>query len=149
MPLPAYLICCEGVSVDREANKITAFNVCEQIHLIDTEQLRRHTAERAAQNIPPLTMGGPTLVRIVSTWLKENTDTPDVRYETQFAFLFPGQADEIVVGQVEIRFDATFHRVTTPPTFIPGFPEPGILRIESRIRRVGDADWLHRQFFYI
>jgi hypothetical protein len=139
MPLPAYLICSEGVSIDKDANKVTLFNVSEQIGIIPKAQL-----EQAGLPASPL------LLRIISVWMREDNDPPDIRFENQFVLHFP-QTAEMIVSQAEFSFlaSARFHRIFTQPIFVPGVPGPGLLKIESRLRRTGDADWLHRQFFYI
>ena len=142
MPLPAYFVCSEGISVDRDANKITLFSVSESMQIIPTELLAQ-LQQSAHQIIPPATL------RIVSVWMREDSDIPETQYEHQFVFHFP-KTEEIVLGQTPFTFTtARFHRLLSPPLFIPGFPGPGILKVEARIRKTGEPNWIGRQFFYI
>jgi hypothetical protein len=142
MPLPAYLICSEGASLDREANKLTLFNVCEQLNVVSKEQIEQLL--KAGRGLI-----APTPVRIVTVWMKEARDTSDVRFENQLLFHFPNLAEPMVISQTEFAFTSTFNRVMTPPLFFPPITGPGILKIESRLRRTGETDWIASQAYYI
>jgi hypothetical protein len=137
MPLPAYIICCDGVSIDKDANKATLFSINEQIPIILTAQL-----QQAGQSLAPAPM------RILSVWMRESGDLPDTQFENQLVLHFPEQ-NEVVIANTLFSFVTTFNRILTPPIVIPGFPGPGILKIESRLRKAGDSEWKCRQFFYV
>jgi hypothetical protein len=141
VPLPAYFVCSEGVSVDKDSNRVTLFNVSEGIQLVPTTML------------PQLIQGGhqimpPTPLRIMSVWMREDSDLPEEKFQHQFLFHFP-QTTEMVIGETPFSFTtARFHRLLSPPLF-PGFLGPGILKVESRIRKAGESDWIGHQYFYL
>jgi hypothetical protein len=137
MPLPAYFICSEGLAVDRDLNKVTLFNVCEQLPIVLVSQL-----EQAGR------MAAPLPFRIISVWMKEENDLPEVNFEHQIVLHFP-QTPEMIIAQTPFSFTTTLHRIITTPSVLPGSPGPGILRVEARIRRAGETEWIGHQFFYI
>lgn len=142
MPLPAYFICTEGLSVDRDTNRITAYNLAEGLLSIQISAM-----QQAAQNQQPIIP--PTPLRLVSVWMREDKDNPGIPFEHQFVFHIPGN-EEITAGETPFAFTKSrFHRLISPPTIIPGIATGGILKIESRIRQKGDNNWIGSQFFYL
>jgi hypothetical protein len=141
MPRPVYLLCCQSSSIDQATNRISLFNVVEEIHVVLIKE----------QGKLPAPMIGSTL-RVVSTWMREEGDDPEQPFHVEFAVKIPtptGSPEEVVFSGAEVRFGAPFHRLVTADIGYAYFPCPGILWFECRIRKKEETDWIARQEFPI
>jgi hypothetical protein len=133
------MVCSQGgISVDSASNSVSAIGINEEMPVVE-----RSLA--AKLGIQP----GTQPLAIMAVWLREASEGND-KFEVQVVIHLPGAPQEHVVANVEFIFATQFHRVfVTPGITFPGFPAPGIMKIESRIRKVGQTNWMARQFFYI
>jgi len=138
MPQPAYIFCSALTADDPLSGSVSC------LHLLETLQQFQPQQTAVLQRIPvPIGMA-----RIVGTWMKSNEADSDTRFEVQNVLVLPG-GTEHVVGHAEFIFgENSFHRILSP-FFIPAGLQPGILYIESRLRRMGDDAWLLRQRYPI
>jgi hypothetical protein len=136
MPAPGYIICSESGAQDLSTNKASVFNVLESMQI-------------AA--LPPGQMAPAATVRLVCTWIREDGDTDETRFQAEAVLHFPNAAQERVVNPtpIEFAFAGPLQRLTFQGIPITEFHGPGMLYIEVRLRRIGEADWLARHRFPI
>src|SRR5262249_28940938 len=120
-------------------------NLLSHFQVIETLQISK---------IPPeaLQSGQPVLVPMVSllttaVWMKMPDDSPQQEYEFETAFFLPPDGAEQVVHHGKFFFSEgkPFYRLTVRG-YLPPFTGPGLFRIESRIRKVGEEQWLRQDY---
>jgi hypothetical protein len=141
MPIPIYLICSESGAIDETTKLASYFNLFEKMTI---------------SSIPVLPAGQVAVARIVpirasSYWMKEDTDAPETKFQIQFIANLPNAPDEILLAQGEFQFTSSspFARLNIEGIQLTQFFGPGMLRIEARVRRVGEEAWLGRQMYPI
>src|SRR5260370_30571750 len=87
--------------------------------------------------------------RVVAAWMRDDTDEPSQRFEVQTVVHFPGSPNEVVAATGEFTLDDPINRVILEDLQFSHFAAPGVMRIEGRIRRVGDQDWAASQSYFI
>jgi hypothetical protein len=128
------MICSADGAIDRETNRLSAFNVYETIMVAKAENVQN------AQKV----VGIPAVMRIVTTWLRDESDSPETKFEYNLTLEMPGLA-EILAATGEFFFSTLFHRMYTTDLQIPAFPTTGVLTIRGKIRPVGSSDWAAQQ----
>ncbi len=136
MPRPAYMICSEGGADDKFTSLSSYFNVLEKIIIV---------------KMPPLKPGqgigaNRSVVRFTAVWMRNDDDSEAQEYEHQLAIILPPNNKEITQPVQRIRFSTPFHKIFSPDLGILPFEGPGLLIVESRIRRVGDQEWSRQSF---
>src|SRR5437868_4455634 len=137
MPTPVYIICSESGSEDRVSGLASVFNVIEQIEV---------------RPLPPPTPDQPAVVpffpfRVSAQWMKAEDDAETDPYECQIRLHYPGaEREPEPVAQTRLHFTRPFNRVTMRANLPLAFPALGLLRVECRIRREGDTDWLSQEY---
>jgi hypothetical protein len=137
------MVCSEAGAIDRERNAVSFFNVVEHV------QLTRIPPGVAALQLAQIR---PIFLWVVAAWLQSPEDTSDQHFEFELVLYLPdppNQDREIVCGNGRFAFATPVHRLTATPLPVPGFFGEGIMRVESRIRRAGETEWLAQQDFPI
>jgi hypothetical protein len=144
MVRPHYIICSEGLLVDRATRLATYFNV------VDALTISVPVPEPAA----PVVLGTP--MHVSAVWMREDESEKDSEFEAEVR-LFPPASDEgQVIFQGNIRFgEHYFHRINVairPGPGVPGAmaiaikPCDGVMRFECRIRPVQGGDWVSQDY---
>ncbi len=138
MPQPAYIICCALCAEDPFSNSISCAHLVESLQLgpASGKVIRMVPGHRV-----PFPIG---LARVLGTWIRSDDDDPNAAFEIENVAILPGAA-EMLLGRVEFSFQENTHQRVLSLFPIPPGLQPGVLYVESRIRRAGDPDWLHRQ----
>jgi len=139
MPRPVYIICSESGAQDASTNLLSLFQVFESLQL---------------NEIPPedLQSGKPVIIPIptihaVAVWMSQPDDPPDQEYEFQMAFLLPPNDAERIVHEGKFSFikGKPLYRMVVRG-YMPQLTSPGLFRIECRIRKVGEENWLRQDY---
>lgn len=90
-------------------------------------------------------------MRVVATWLKEDTDSPKQSFEAEIVALAPKTDQEVFAARFpSFRFSTQVHRLIIPDFSFPTVPlESGFLRLECRVRKAGETGWLWSQQYPI
>lgn len=142
MPTPAYIICSRTGAIDRDADTVHCFEILETIKIRQTNVAEMRTAK-------PDQMAS---FRVVAVWHRdETTDQPGQVFEAELAVRFPdreGTIPELVAARYDnIEFATPIHRLLAHRLTFAALPGPGLMLVESRIRRKGDTEWVSRQTF--
>lgn len=130
---PVYIVCCENSLEDKTTGLQSYINIYEKI------LFHKNPAE-----VPP---APPTQIRVFALWVGEREDIGR-QFESEVNVVLPGPSETVLeldkgtttcTGEGWIR--VTAHLIGTPP--IEG---PGIMRLQSRMRRVGDENWLTQEY---
>ena len=154
MPRSAYIMLSVSGSVDQFQNKLSIFDVVEVITVSSFQEesqakqpgksLDMEQSTRVADPTPAI-MGPP--LRLVSTWMREEGDTPEIRFESQVACLCPDGQELFITAPQELQFSEFFHRLIVPEFQFPDLPLAGVYLLEGRLRRAGDQSWEWRQTY--
>ena len=139
MARAAYIVFSQSGSIDEATNGISFFNVIEGVE---------GSTPIEGEKVPPGTSLG-LKARLVATWMKEEGDTPDVKYEGEIICTSP-KGTPIFAGEFpafSFAENIHFQRITIKELYMPGFPEMGMYIIEARLRREGQTDWIARQTY--
>ncbi|OGQ82489.1 MAG: hypothetical protein A3F90_08870 [Deltaproteobacteria bacterium RIFCSPLOWO2_12_FULL_60_19] len=135
MPKPVYIICSQGGSEDKNTGLVSLFNVVEKIQIIESPP------PASGQQPPPKT---PTF-RTLAVWMRADSDKPEDEFEFEVALSVPPTDREIVGGTGRFSFTKPLHRFFLDFFGLP-IEGPGTLLVESRIRKVGDKEWLRQSY---
>jgi hypothetical protein len=122
MPNLRYIVCAESGSDDTTTGMASFFNVIERIPLV---------RDAAPQ---------PARLRVTACWELENVDAAEGEFESRFVMILPGSDHELEMAapmhfalsteQPIIRINAWFNGIIQADC-------PGRLRIQNRVRRLG------------
>jgi hypothetical protein len=136
MPRPLYIICSEDGSQDAITNLMSFFNVLEKILFV------RH---RDGDTQPALLFK----FHAVSVWTREETDSPEDEFESELSMYTPPNGNRVSLGgSHRFKFEAgrRFMRIASRYQGPAPFESSGILRFESRIRKVGTEEWTTQEY---
>lgn len=141
MPKPVYIICATGVIEDKQTNLVTIFQAIETVSMTHSDD-----PKRLAVNEIPAEFGQMT---VLSVWMKQDDDEA-VSFEHQFV-LHCDELDDVTIESDPFTFgdNAYLHRFKMTFRGIPPLQSSGMLAIISRIRKVGDTDWIDSQKYPI
>jgi hypothetical protein len=136
MPRPVYILCSESGSQDLTTGLLSHFQVIETLNI----------------SAVPFPAAGVVVVpalmfRATAVWMRNADDLPEQEYEYETAFYFPPEGAEQVVQQGKFIFEADkpLYRMIVIGQG-PPLSGPGLFRIENRIRKVGQAEWLRQDY---
>jgi len=136
MPRPGYIVCSAAGAVDLYTNFVSCHNLMEIVEIVRI---------RPEEGSPP-PASRPVVMRAIAMWIQEAEDAPEQSFEGQLVAFFPGLAEEVILADFEpFSFKGPVHRLIVTDLTISNFFGPGILRLECRIRRAGEATWLAQQ----
>lgn len=146
MPRPVYIIAAESVSEDARTNALSIFQILERVEM--------KPAPTGGQAVTPNASVEPhnALIRmyVLAVWMKLPEDDPEQLYQHQIAICTPDGNERIVVDDPEVRFTDDDRPLNRYAMIINGMPStgPGILRFESRMRKVGHDgdDWIKQDY---
>jgi hypothetical protein len=132
MPKPVFIICSESGSEDRVTGLVSLFKVIERIELHD-----RPAPEEGRPIVPH-----PLPFQFVAVWALSEGDDTDHEYEFEHKLTLPeGRETTLQSGTFFFEKERPRHRFTV---IVNGFVPKGagLFRVESRIRKVGEGNWL-------
>jgi hypothetical protein len=137
MPSPSYIICCETGTEDKYTGLASLFNVIDRI------VVRRHTRQTPDGGA---VKSGPT-IRIVAVWRAVGDHDYQAEFESELNLLLSPIGKETTLHSDTFRFlpDKSRHRIVVIIGALD-LDQSGLLVFESRIRRLGDPDWLSQSY---
>ena len=146
---PRYILCSESRIIDRATGLITHYNVMDELAL--------------GVGPPNPVTGGLPFLKFVMTavWMRVGDENREDVFEFETYMYVPGEETGRCIHAGEFQFgEHRFHRLEA---FVqggfavgpaPSGTEPadrlwltsGTLRLESRIRRAGDDEWLRQEY---
>jgi hypothetical protein len=133
MPSPVHIICSESGSDDKITGLLSLFNLVEQIqvHLLP----EKPEGSVMIQALP---------FRITATWMKLPEDEGQ-EFDFSIRIHLPANDTPLEIAQGEFTFERTFHRFNARILANLPFKVSGLMRVESRVRRSGAAEWLTQE----
>lgn len=141
MPHPVYIICCESGAEDRFTGVLSHFNVFEKF-------LVWKSNEGKAPELPERGMS-TTLqrMRVISVWMKSDDDPDDAEFEYSVEVTLPNdEANTTVVNSGKFSFTKPLHRMVINFIGKPNVTRPGVLWLESKVRRIGTDSWISQRY---
>jgi len=135
---PRYMICSEGRIVDRDTGLISHINVIDKF-LIPRSQGRP----------------GPVLLRffVSAVWETDEELPLEEECEWEMVASFPGENEPRTMGSGRFRFTLPFQRFDILFQTVHGDAslaeirlQRGVIRFTSRVRRLGDTEWLSQEY---
>lgn len=136
MPIPAFIICSRSGSIDQLTGAVSCFDVMHalQIHKATDDQ------------IPMVLKLRNFAARAVAGWIRDESDSVDTHYESEFVAILPGaEKEHVLVKYDDFMLPTQMHILVLPEFNISVFPGPGIATIENRLRRKGETEWTASQ----
>lgn len=131
------MICSQSASIDRDTNQVSFSDVVESFAVVKGD-----APPPAKLKLIPL------VFRVMAAWIKDENDPPEQKYEYHLTVV-PPKAEETIVAKFEFVFKTIIQRINTNPLPLPQSCEPGILWLHSKLRRVGEQEWIAQQSFPI
>ncbi len=136
MPRPVYIICSTGGSIDAQSNLVSIFDAIENI------QITIHVKQEPHEPEPVFRLP----LRATAVWMAQDGDSGDQEWEFE-TVVYPGQnGPEKVVHNGKFHFGDAWKLFRIVSAGTVAFKKPGLARIESRIRRVGDVEWVSQDY---
>ena len=105
-------------------------------------QIVKFTSDQQQIGVPPATQH----IRIVAVWMRSDKDSPDQEFEYKLIIFLPPNNKEIEVGAGRFKFSKPLHRFTINILGPLPFEGPGMMNVQSKIRKEGDQDWLKQEY---
>lgn len=142
MPLPVFIICSEGGSIDRHTNQLSIFDVIEKITfrpVLPAQDGSRQVEVDAGSR--PLAFNS---LRMTALWRQLEGDAGR-EFDFKTTVLVPGSANEIMAGQGRIVFKTPLHRIVA--NYIGDFPQQsGDIVVRTSIKPVESNDWITQEY---
>jgi hypothetical protein len=141
MPKPGYLICSTSGAHDQFGGGASAFGILEVLTGNETQRQPDGTL-----------IATPLSMRIMATWLKDEDDDQKQFFETVFFVFLPGKEAEYIRAEFPpFLFESSVRRFVAAKVEFPYNVDmdSGIMRVECRIRRQGENEWINRQQYLI
>lgn len=133
MPRPIYIICAENITVDRDTNLVSIFNVLEKIEVSGIIQHADPKHRRVSR-----IHGGSS--KAVAVWARVQGDEGK-KFEAQFEVSFPdGKAESSPILPFVFEGPMLLHRFIMSLQMHP-IQQSGKIRVENRVRRQGTDTW--------
>ena len=145
MPRPVYIIASESTSEDARSNVLSIFNVIERIEI-------EFAVISATSQPPPLSpaaiQGNLNRFVVIAVWMKLPTDNPDDAHQHQMAMCYPDGTEKIVADDNNVLFANDDRPRNRYGLVVAGSPTTmeGTFRFESRMRRVGNEEWIRQDY---
>ena len=142
MPKPVFIICAENIAVDQDSNLVSIFNALENIQVNVQVSISPRRGKKAKTQL----VIQQRLFKAVAVWMREEDDV-DKKFESQMAIILPDETEKATE--------------TTPFTFSPGpkqlqrfvlsstippLAKSGIMRVQSRVRKLGRKRWMVQDY---
>jgi hypothetical protein len=150
MPRPAYIVCALSGSLDRDTGRMSFYNVVDVLAAVPGQAtLNPDQPEAGGQEGVKVVVWMAQPIRLTAAWLREEGDEAESEFEVQVGCVAPDGEEVFSTSVSTFRFTAPFHRLNVHQKHPNIFPSLGMHIVESRIRRAGETEWLHRQQFPI
>jgi hypothetical protein len=130
MPKPIYIICSESGSEDGQTKSPSIFNVIEKLQF----------SKQLLPNMQPLLQ-----MRITVQWMCEPEDK-NLEFEFDIKLYLPPDNTVFEAGSGKFLFAGEFQRQIVKFTGFMPLVGAGIMRVQARIRRVGDTQWIVQEY---
>src|SRR5260370_16056338 len=136
MPRPVYVLCCESMTIDNVTGLPSYINV------YDTVTIGYLPIGPGTISPPPSEL---TKIRVSALWALNPDEQLNRKYEHQFWFRGPDGFTSPPFPITPFQFDKPFYRADV---FVRGqpFTLTGIYYLESRLREIGQAQWITQDF---
>jgi hypothetical protein len=137
MPKPLYILCSESGSEDKNTGIASYFNVLD---LIEIRELPK-PPEGAIHLVQPIRF------QIVAVWARTSEDDLEHPFQFTVSLFLPLKEEPLDLANGIFTFEKPRFRATT---IVSGliFAGAGVMRAESKIRKLGDGDesWLVQSY---
>ncbi len=138
MPKAVYILCAQSGSIDQRTSRISYFDVIEKI------QVTKIKIAPQGKRIPaaaPLTS-----MRAVAVWMRTAGDTQDQEFEYELVISLPHRQKKLTPGKGRFIFIKPLQRITVDIVGMFPLMRSGIMKIQCRVRKVGDRKWLRQEY---
>lgn len=143
MPRPVFILCSKSGVEDKESSLISLFDIVEKLQITKVPIPQVTTQEGPR---PPVVIQYQPL-RIVAVWMALPEDDPQQNYDYSMIVFGPPKGEPIGVEAGGVfRFTKPLHRFTMRIEGPLPMQGPGLIKIESRIRKVGEENWLSQDY---
>jgi len=138
MPKPVYILCAQSGSIDSRTNRISYFNIIEKIEA---------TRAKVTQRRKPTPGAAPLLsMRVVAVWMRSGQDTENQEFEYELVISLPHRQKKLSPGKGRFKFTKPLQRITVDIGGMLPIIRSGLIKIQCRIRKVGDRKWLSQEY---
>lgn len=136
MPRPVYILCSESGSQDASTNLVSHFQVIETMQISPIPE-----SDAKVLVVPAVSF------RMTAVWMKKPEDPEGQEYDFETVFYLPPDGEELIVQTGKFAFDGgkLLYRMIVIGLG-PPFKGAGLFRVESRIRAVGQQEWLTQDY---
>lgn len=129
-----YLVCSESFSLDRDTGIISVFKLLERVAIVT-----RHEGMREY----------PLKLCAIAAWSSEPEDQSE-RFEAALRIVNPNGEEKVLPVSAPFSFEKELHRIIVNLTI--GLDarttiSDGLLQLQSRIRKVGESDWIESMVY--
>lgn len=137
MASPIYIICSEGGALDQLTNSVSIFGIIETLRFADLNQVKGNSESPGR--------GSPWInIRMTAAWKRDESDA-GTTFEHQTLLWLPGEEQSKVVLEGSFVFKHERHRFVAEMV-APGTGIEGTIRVENRIRELGQEQWLSQVY---
>jgi len=133
MPIPAYIICSRSTAEDVNTRQMSLF------HIVDTFKVTRIGAAGSALAQSSMS------ICVTAAWVLEPTDSKGEKYDYEIFGILPNSNFRMNIASGQFIFEKPIHRVTSNGT-VAGFPDVGIMKFISRIRKTESQQWIEYSY---
>lgn len=144
MPIPAYIVLSESGAIDSHTNRTSMFDFIEVLQVKKTGDAQQQQSQKAPQQSPKA-----KTYRLVASWMKEESDSPDDEFDMEIVCLAPDGAKLMHTETDRFKFVLSSHRYYIPEIPVPGFNVLGIHFFEARLKRAASSEWQWKQSYPI
>jgi len=140
MARPIFIVCSNGVSIDRATNFLTMFQVLEGYTSTISE-----TPEPVPVTESVRAIVGDIRFFVTAVWMREPEETPEDEFEYELAITSPGQERQVFDHQ-HCKIPKNFFRITAGLQKSSPWDQAGIVSVECRLRKLPDGEWKTQEF---
>lgn len=141
MARPVYMICSESGSEDKQTGLVSHFTVIEKIQFRPIE-----TANLAANLAPgqPIAVPQPSFW-VTALWMRGSDDNAEDWFDYSIIVHSP-EKEPILRASGKFQFTKELHRFSVRTELTFAAQNPGMMLVQSQIRKVGESDWLNQEY---
>lgn len=141
MPRPVFILCAESLAQDKATNLISVFHILDGFQVFRAENAAA-VAEVARSKDPA--SAAQLLMVGIARWMRNPGDDPEAEYEFELAVRVPGASEPKIISKGSFVFRKAMHQFMSRMKI--DWAAAGTFLFISRIRKVGDTDWMYQDY---
>jgi hypothetical protein len=140
MAKPVYIICAQNGSEDRETGLLSIFHVIEKLQMTTIPVPQPGQPPPVIQVLP---------FRVFAVWMREEQDDSAQEFEFEMNLLLPpdNRRQQLLRGTLRFEQGRAFHRISVLFATPVPVTQPGMMSVESRLRRAGNGEeWRSQEY---